>query len=280
MQDTREQSKEKEFLRSIAENNYQIPTDIDAFEFAKNLMANLSLTDEEIRDDLSYMTLASGIIGQQKLSHEQLEKLLNYALDEEHAFFRIGEVGTDSIFMRSFSNLVVAAILFNDANDPALSWEALHATKNALLRYAHEEKDWRGYVEGKGWAHAMAHLADALDECAQNARMTPDDRKEIMLAVSELASLAEPLYHEEDVRLANVAYHVILGKMLDDEFLSTWLASCAVSRDVNGTRVTNARNFLRSLFFFLHWDGVATVLSTEISSLLKQKEDFYVERHP
>src|SRR5258708_22502653 len=51
--------------------------------------------------------------------------------------------------MRSFSLLIIAAILFADAKTPRLSEQVTRQAQTALLHYAKEEKDWRGYIKGK-----------------------------------------------------------------------------------------------------------------------------------
>ncbi|GCE10962.1 DUF2785 domain-containing protein [Tengunoibacter tsumagoiensis] len=281
MSDIIEQAKDKQFLRPLAENNYVVPAELDQFGLAQALMQNLGSTDQELRDELSYMILASGIIGGQKLQETQLEYLLDMALDEWHLFQGIGESETDTVFMRSFSNLIIAALLYNDAHQPTFTEAKVRRVKEELLRYAQEERDWRGYVKGKGWAHAMAHLADTLDECAQNHFMGVEDRKEILNVVKQLVSIKEPLEHEEDSRLANVAYRIILGKQVEDEYLSSWIDACAESLAQRQhpdylLSSTNMRNFLRSLYFFLYWDNIASVRAIQILNLLKQHEVLYV----
>jgi len=280
MQDVTTQATNKAFLQAIATNNYEIPDNIDPFGFAMALLANLASPDPELRDDLSSIILAAGIISQQKLTRQQLEELLNTALDPDHLFYHIGETGTDSVFMRSFSSLIIASILFNDSPDPHLAPATISLVKEKLFHYAQEEKDWRGYVEGKGWAHAMAHLADALDECAQHPRMTGKDRQDILVLVSELATLDIPLYHEEDLRLAKVAYHIILGHQVNDNVIAKWIDMCSISRDldiVSWTRITNAKNVLRSLYFLLHWDNMAPLVTERISGTLYKQDEVYLE---
>src|SRR5947209_8149516 len=125
----------------------------------------------------------------------------------------------------------------------------------------------------------MAHLADALDECAQNRYMTTEDRRDILEMVRTLAQLPESLYHEEDVRLAMIAYHLIVTKRLDDDTMNAWLMSCQVERGpdiASWTSATNMKNFLRSLYFLLLWDNMAFPLVNQISSLLKQQDTLYV----
>lgn len=281
MQQIGELAKDKDFLLSIIDNNYELPGDIDANAFAHALLPNFGSTDSELRDDLSYMVLARGIIDKQRLNPHELADILNIAIDEQHLFYRIGECNTDSIFLRSFSNLIIAAILFNDARKPVFDPKLIQYTKLSLLRYAQEERDWRGYIEGKGWAHALAHLADALDECAQHPHMGESDRKEILAMVCQLAMLPEAFSNEEDIRLAKVPYHIILGHQVNDEFLDAWLQTCTYPRDsdvIAWTRVTNVKNFLRSLYFLLHWDSVASVFSEHITEQLKQLDDIYLEK--
>jgi hypothetical protein len=281
MLDLREQAADKTFLRSLADNDYEVPEDIDCFNFALALLPNFSSPDEELRDELSYMLLARGIIDKGRLDSEQLQQLLTVTLDKEHLFDRIGEIGTDSVFMRSFFNLIIAAILYTDAKNPTLPAHTVIEVKTALLGYAQQERDWRGFVEGKGWAHAMAHLADALDECAQHPAMHANDREEILDLLTQLASISEPLYHEEDVRLATVAYHIILGKQVREDFLSYWVEKCFIERGTDvasWVSATNMKNFLRSLYFFLLWDSIGIALADQISDQLKRQDSIYLSQ--
>jgi hypothetical protein len=280
MLNSKEEAANKAFLQAIAKNSYEIPDEIEPFPFAQVLLENLASTDSELREELSYIILASGIIDKQKLDQEQLENLLTTALDEEHLFYHIGERGTDSVFMRSFSNLIIAAILFSDARTPQFAASSIQLTKEKLLHYTTQEKDWRGYVEGKGWAQAMAHLAEALDECAQHPSMTTQDRQEILIAVSELAPLPEPLYNEEDMRLATIPYHILLGHQVNDEFIEEWIDLCSIEREpdvISWTRTTNAKNMLRSLYFLLIWDNIAPRVTQRLLKTLRKLDEIYLE---
>ncbi len=279
MRDVMELTGDKQFLRAIVKNGYELPIGIEAYDFAQALLRNFVSPDGELRDELSYMILANGVIDKQVLSLDELSALLTLCMDTQHLWYRIGEVNTDTVFMRSFSVLTINTILYADAKNPVLAAPVIHEAKDALLQYARAERDWRGYVPHKGWAHAMAHLADALDECAQNRYMMTEDRRDILEMVRILAQLPESLYHEEDVRLATIAYHLIVTKQLDDDTMSVWLTSCQVERGpdiASWTSATNMKNFLRSLYFLLLWDNMAFPLVNQISSLLKQQDTLYV----
>ncbi len=124
MEDIIERASDKQFLQAIVDNNNHIPDDIDYFLFLEALLQNFASTDPQLRDNLTYSVLAHAIIdqdSQQKLTTSQVEDLLLTCIEEDHLFYHIGEAGTDTVFMRSFSLLIIAAILFADAKTPRLS---------------------------------------------------------------------------------------------------------------------------------------------------------------
>lgn len=284
MRDIHELTSDKVYLRSIASNHYQLPEDIDLFAFLRALLQNFATTDAELRDELTYMVLAHAIIDQEsaaRLPANQRETLLLTCFDNEHLFYHIGETGTDSVFMRSFSLLIIAALLYADARLHHISQEATRKAQTALLRYAREERDWRGYIKGKGWAHSVAHLSDALDEIAQHRYTSPTDRETLMQTLTYLATLPEPLCYEEDDRLSFAAYRLIAANMVEDAFLETWVESLFVTRTEEAPglteqdvtrwiRAANAKNFLRSLYFRLLWNQKAPSLLERISAVLRR----------
>src|SRR5215469_10074713 len=99
-----ERAADKQFLQAIVDNDNRIPDGIDHFSFLKALLRNFASTDAQLRGELTYGILAHAIMGQdnqQKLTTSQLEDLLRTCIDEEHLFYYSGEVGTDSVFIRS-----------------------------------------------------------------------------------------------------------------------------------------------------------------------------------
>lgn len=275
---------DKAFLRSIAGNNYRIPQDIDPFAFSLALLQNFATSDAQLRDELTYMILAHLIIDEESahlLTAERREILLLTCVDADHLLYGIGEAGTDTVFMRSFSSLMIAALLYADARLLHLSEEITAQARASVLRYAREERDWRGYVKGKGWAHSVAHLADALDEFAQNRYASAADRQAILATLTYLATLPEPLCYEEDDRLAVVAHGLIARQLAEEDYLERWVESVFIIRTeeaAGGTeqdvttwvRAANAKNFLRSLYFRLLWSKKGLFLLEPILNVLRQ----------
>ncbi|XRD23452.1 DUF2785 domain-containing protein [Lysinibacillus fusiformis] len=62
--------------------------------------------------------------------------------------------------------------------------------------------DVRGFVPGKGWAHSVAHVSDALDELVKNPKIMKTAYDDLLHALWSM--YLQPLYifiHDEDERL-------------------------------------------------------------------------------
>ncbi|MBI0022415.1 DUF2785 domain-containing protein [Lactobacillus sp. W8172] len=68
----------------------------------------------------------------------------------------------DAVFLRTFSALLGALILESDNDKPILTDSERQLLFDWSIRYLKEEKDFRGYVTNKGWAHSVAHGSDFL----------------------------------------------------------------------------------------------------------------------
>lgn len=216
---------DKAFLRSIVERDFTIPNNvISVSELAFALMPNLRSPDPELRDELSYSILER-IIQVGMLSANELKELLLLSISEEFLFASIGDRDTDTVFTRGFAILIVAAILEADAKTRLLSPEQIHHTTNIVLDYSRRERDHRGFVDGKGWAHAVAHTADALDSCAHHPVTNNEERIGILEVIAELATLPESLTYMEDDRLAFPVLRMVQGEQVEMDCLHSWFAN-------------------------------------------------------
>jgi hypothetical protein len=280
---------QKEFLQALIVDNYRLLADYDPYPLLKALLPALGSNDGYLRDKLAFPIMAQIILADfatYPLTSDQREELLLTCIDQDHLFSHIGEVGTDSVFMRTFSSLIVAAILFKDHQNPHISEKVAGRVTQAMLTYAQQERDYRGYLMGgKGWAHSIAHLADVLDESAKNRYTTAAGYTAILETLTYLASLPEPLGYGEDERLAFVALGIIARQSVD-------LASLTIVREgdvledesvTSYIRSLNARNFLRSLYFMLQWNKVPAIaeqkveLQVEIDQALQKLNELSVE---
>jgi hypothetical protein len=136
----------------------------DVWPTLREVLPFLGSPDPELRDELAFAIVADWVHERDLLEAHELRELLAFALSGDGLRHGIGESDTDTVFARSFAALVVALVLAVDNRSSFLTREELGGVLDALLDYAASERDLRGFVPGKGWAHAAAHVADAFDE--------------------------------------------------------------------------------------------------------------------
>ncbi len=227
-------------------------------QLALALLDNYSSTDPALRDSLSY-TLLERLMSEERVSANTVIEVAHKSIDAEHLFWRIGEKETDSVFMRAFSILTVPIVLQYYEKHPPIPEPLWDSLLEATLRYATLEDDWRGYVLHKGWAHAAAHLADALGSLGSKDCLDGRTVKAVLTALHDVATVPVALGHTEDDRLAYGAFTLIESQRLSAESVMAWLDSFpwipAGNVGMETIRGANANHFLRSLYFrYLYHD--------------------------
>lgn len=224
----------------------------NAGPLAEALLENFASPDLRLRDALSF-TLMDRLIEEGLLTLSEQVVLLQKALDDCHLFAGIGESGTDRVFRRSFSVLVVPMVLGADLGAGELTEDFVVWALDRVLTYARSERDWRGYVADKGWAHAVAHTADALWIAGRHPRTPVSRVSDLLSAIHRLATLPYPLGYLEDDRLAFAAYQIIQSGRLNGDAIQAWLYSFQLLTGSGDQAETlgdaNAEHFLRSLYF-------------------------------
>jgi hypothetical protein len=118
------------------------------------------------------------------------------------------------------------------------------------------ERDLRGFVPGKGWAHAVAHGADALGALARSPVLGRLELTVILDVIADrLLTPTESFFVcGEGDRLAYATMHLLRRDILGIDVLEPWvarLAAGAVGRgsvDRNPYLVAgNVQSYLRSL---------------------------------
>jgi len=222
-QETPKGTHDKTFWRAIAVNKYQVPAGEVEFALAEELSGYLASPDPELRDDLAYSILTVWIVRQQQFSPEQLVQLS----DEWTANLRdgIGQTGTDSIFKRSFSALLLSSIAERELKTPFLGEVRYRKLLGATLDYLRDEKDLRGFDAAKGWIHSTAHTADLLAALASSPPFTKQDQAAALNAIAQtLACASEVFTHGEQDRLANVVAVITSRSDFDLVGFKFWLA--------------------------------------------------------
>jgi hypothetical protein len=272
-----QESELRQTLQTVAGNNWEPLPGMDAWAVTGAMLDHIGSTDPELRDGLIYTAFARW--SAQQYTPEQKRALLQDLLSGQRLFFGLGEQGTDSVFTRTFSLLWLAVLLYRHRQDPCFSPEEVLETHRRVLDYLEGEQDLRGYVEGKGWAHAAAHCADVLDELALCEELGLQELREILGAIrSKLDQAGEVLCNEEDERLAYAVISLARREVLPEAELAAWLQGFPdpESEDfVTGfRRRLNVKNFLRSLYFQAHYRLPGSTLPEAIFPLLEARNRY------
>ncbi len=246
---------DKEFWVSIAKNDYRVPAGYTLDDLTKTLFGYLGSTDPELRDDIAYIVYANWL-KREMYTKDEIRDHINQLSNNLDA--GIGELESDSVFLRTFSVLLLAEIVHNDNKKPLLDQEQIQALLTKALWYLDAEKDPRGHIPVKGWAHALAHTADLMLVLGKNRFIEKNDLERILQGIADkLIHSTNWIYiHGEDDRLANAVVTILQRDLATIEFLTTWLKSFTEpEKSWNGAYMDegqvkafyNVRNFLRSL---------------------------------
>ncbi|MCL2840983.1 MAG: DUF2785 domain-containing protein [Defluviitaleaceae bacterium] len=248
----------KHLLQESERNEYALPNDIDMDKLAKDMLAYIGSVDSELRDSLIYASFYM-FFEKEKFSPQQIKGILLTAIDENHLFHGIDENGTDSVFTRAFSVLIVPIGLRSHRKTQFLSADEMMHIQAAVVRYIHEEKDMRGYVDDKGWAHALAHAADALSALALCESANVDSLTQILDTIEFILKKPRAIYaYEEDERLTTAFIEVYNRKILSEEAMKNWLEKFSIPKKNippdTMLLAVSMKNFMRSIYFRLKED--------------------------
>jgi hypothetical protein len=250
----------REFWRDLPGNDFAIPAGYSVAALTPELLTMLGSADAELRDEVAFYTLAAWI---EREHHERAE--MRDIAEHLAANFAagIGDSGTPSVLLRSFSALLLTEVISRDARESFLDSTELHRLLDRSLVYLAAEQDMRGYVDGLGWAHAGAHAADLLAAFARHPNVGLEQQSRILEGIG--AKVKAPsdfvFIDDEDERLAAAVLDVLDRASLPAVAVGAWAEGIAkpahrdwtasfLDRRENVAR-QNARNFLRTLFLRL-----------------------------
>ena len=252
------ESELKKKLQSFSESKFTPPDEKTISELIPVMLTHVGSVDPVLRDDLIYSAFAIWIFRHKALTHEKLREILHTILDDQHIHFKLGEQNTDSVFTRSFSALLLPLLLDAHRKQSYLSLEELQEVKGKLIHLYKNEKDLRGYVDDKGWAHTIAHAADALDDLAVCTEMGESDLKDILEAIRFAICKTDYNYsHLEDERMSTPVIAIINREVMDEGEITKWIQSFEENVSIITTMPEkqviqgNVKNFLQSLYFRL-----------------------------
>jgi hypothetical protein len=251
---------DKDFWLSLARNDYKIPEGYTLDQLTGILFSYLASSDPELRDDIAY-TVYANWLKREMYSNEELKSHVDRLLSNLDR--GIGETESDTVFLRTFSVLLLAEIVHNDNKKPVLDKDQIKRILSKGLWYLEAEQDPRGYIPVKGWAHALAHTADLLLVLARNRNIDEADLLKMLSAISNkiVQSTNHNYIHGEDERLASAVHEIIRQDILPLDNVEDWTKSLiepngkswkgAYVEEEKNRAFQNTRNMLRSIHLAL-----------------------------
>ena len=254
---------DKEFWVSISNNEYVVPEGYSLENLTELLFSYLGSTDPELRDEIAYIVYANWL-KRDLYSGEAIQSHIDFLLSNLEK--GIGETDSDTVFLRAFSILLLAEIVHTDNKKSLLEEDQVKRILEKGLWYLQAERDPRGHVPVKGWAHALAHTADLLLVLAHNRNTEGADLLNMLNAVSDkmVHSTKHVYIHGEDDRLASAVIEILRRDLIPLEKVEVWICSLtspngmtwkgAYIDEEKNRAFQNTRNLLRSIHLHLLLD--------------------------
>ena len=262
----------------------QVMKDGDLTYYEKNkeailtsMVQHIGSPDGELRDRLIYTIFFRLIIEQKDIDFDKMSELLETSL-HDLLFHRIEETQSDAVFTRAFTTLLMALILHRDVEEDFLTKDQFQQATEGLIRYLQLERDTRGYVNGKGWAHSIAHAADAVDELIANQKLDPASFPKLFHIIINQIMRSEVLAQDEDERLMHPLLR-LLERGMDSEVIHRHVEQLPhllekrkqhLDEEKYWYVVHNAKTFLKSLYVHLNEEQRHDLIQQSILATLKK----------
>lgn len=237
---------------------FEVPADRPLDDLTAELTTMLGSTDPEVRDGTAFPALATWI------ERGVYDDLLAGLGDGMVAGLSVGlgESGTDTVFRRSFSALILGACLERDNEQHLLPVGKILDWGDRVAVWFLTELDTRGFVPDKGWAHAVAHGADTLGALGESPHLGAAEHEAVLDVLAERLlrqSVDQPLTAGEPDRMAAAAMQILRRDTLGTDVLEPWVHRLGAAANPFGGPVDHdpyaptaaPQAFLRALFLQL-----------------------------
>ena len=210
-------------LTALKAEKFELADDARRNALALALVECLGDPDRELRDGIAYEALTAWMrAGRLDVdTRRALLADLSAALDPKRA--------DAAGFRQPFSALILAEVARTDRVDIWLTKEQRNALVETAVHYLESVRDYRGFVEGEGWRHGVAHGADLLTQLALNPELDKAQLDRILGAVAtQVAPAGTHAYIDgESERLARPVLLVALRELHSAADWDRWFQTLA-----------------------------------------------------
>lgn len=248
----------KAFWQEIIDDQYQLPEGADLIALTNELLGYLGSSSPELRENYSYNILSRWIAVHRYHDIQQLKSIgrwLTTRLEQG-----IGDIGTDSVFLRSYSASVLSLIAYRDVREQFLDKQALNSLLDSAQYYLLAERDLRARDPRKGWINAVVNTSSLLRYLAMNPKVSGRQLLEILNTLLEKITqpLSQTYNHDEEDRLARVALSIMLRTEVMRDDYHAWFSAFRAwhnkhhasepYNEIDNCTYQNINRFLRSLY--------------------------------
>ena len=245
------------YWEAVRSQGLDVPSDRPLAELTAELTRMLGDADPDIREGIACRTLSTWVA---RGVYDDLLAGLGDGM-ATGLVAGLGESGTDTVFRRSSSALVLGACLARDNERSLVPGDKILEWGDRLATWLLREQDVRGFVPGRGWAHAIAHGADALATLAASPHVAPPELTVVLDVIADrvLARTDTLFTHGEADRLAAATMAVLRRNEVTLSIAEPWVeritrVAVLVHEPQAGDPYLhggNAEAFLRSLYLQL-----------------------------
>lgn len=261
------------YWSNVKASGLSVPEDRPLADLTTELTTMLGSPDSHMRDGLAWPTLATWI------GRGVYDDLIIGLGDGMAAGLTVGlgEDGTDSVFRRTFSVLVLAECIERTNAEDLVPAAKLLEWGDRIATWYLRERDVRGFVPGKGWAHAVAHGADAIGVLGDSPHFGRNELTVLLDVLGDrvLEPVAAPYSHGEPDRMADATMTVLRRNVVPLSVVEPWVARIAAGAVISHAPdidpflpTANAEAFLRSLYLQLAISPVSPEIRPDLLLVL------------
>jgi hypothetical protein len=215
-------------LRELKAVGFAVADANERQRLAVALLDCLGDPDPAVRDGIAYEALSAWMRGGQ-LSESTLAVLLDRLLPMLSADDPQG-------FRRPFAALVLSEVARSDRLRPWLGGPDRARLVAATADYLVGVHDHRGFVDGEGWRHGVAHAADIVVQLALNPALDAVQLRRLRDAVAVQIAPADghAYIHGESLRLARAIAFIARRGVHDRAEWDRWLQAVAAPTPLPG----------------------------------------------
>ena len=169
------------YWEQVAASGLAVPQDRPLDDLTAELTRMLGDPDPALRDGTAYPALTTWI---ERGVYDDLLAGLGDGM-ASGLLVGIGERDTDSVFRRSFSALILGECIARDNQRPLVPGNKVLEWGDRVATWLLRERDLRGWVPGKGWAHAVAHGADSLATLALSPHVAANELTVVLDVIAD-----------------------------------------------------------------------------------------------